>query len=139
MPSKPNIPSSLSPKSKYYIPKERYLELVHFCRQYPDWKRDYESIGGITYGEDILDAHQKEWSDPTYNITQKRLRLSTKMNQVEQAAIDADSFLYPWLLKGVTEGLSYDILRASSDVPTSRDIYYETYRRFFYILNRFKE
>lgn len=32
----PNVAES----SDNHIPKERYMELVHFCRQYPQWRKD---------------------------------------------------------------------------------------------------
>ena len=31
--------NEISVKNKYYISKHRYLELKHFCLQYPEWKR----------------------------------------------------------------------------------------------------
>lgn len=33
--------SELSEKNPYYLPKHRFLELKHFCMQYPEWKKMY--------------------------------------------------------------------------------------------------
>ena len=39
-----NLRSEISNKSPYYISKHRYLELKHFCLQYPEWKEEINKI-----------------------------------------------------------------------------------------------
>ena len=41
------IKPEVSERSPYYINKHRSYELVHFCRQYHDWIRMYESFVDI--------------------------------------------------------------------------------------------
>lgn len=41
-----------------------------------------------------------------------------------------------YILNGVTEGWSYDILKARLGIPCCKDTYYELYRRFFWLLNK---
>ena len=55
---------------------------------------------------------------------------------IEMAARDADDFLYPFILKAVTEGLSYTYLKAKLNIPCGRDMYYDRYRKFFWLLCR---
>ena len=47
-----------------------------------------------------------------------------------------DQQLAPYILKAVTEGWSYDILKVRLGIPCCKDTYYELYRRFFWLLNR---
>ena len=55
---------------------------------------------------------------------------------VEQAAIGADPDLYPYILRGVTEGLSYNALKMKYGIPCCREVYYVAYRRFFWLLSK---
>jgi hypothetical protein len=55
---------------------------------------------------------------------------------VDRAAFGADPELAGYILKGVTEGLSFDNLKAASGIPCCKDVYYESYRRFFWLLNK---
>ena len=59
-----------------------------------------------------------------------------KIQMLEQAAKDADHYLWEYILKAVTEGLSYTYLRTKLDMPCGRDMYYDRYRRFFWLLNK---
>lgn len=58
------------------------------------------------------------------------------MKLVEQTAIATDGDLYSYILKAVTEGVSYDHLKARLDIPCCKDAYYNLYRRFFWLLNK---
>ena len=39
----------------------------------------------------------------------------------------------------VTEGISYDHLKARLNIPCCKDVYYELYRRFFWILSQVRK
>lgn len=129
--------SVLSPKNKYYIPKYRYLELKNFCLQYPDWKT---AINQIT----ILQAHSRIsstgfFSDPTYSIVLKKAEYERKISIIEDAAKEADYTLCKWLIKGITGSYSYEYLKYQMNIPASRDMYYDRYRKFFWILDKKRE
>jgi len=36
--------NELSKKSKYYLPKEEYLTVKHFCLQYPAWEAELDAL-----------------------------------------------------------------------------------------------
>ncbi len=78
-------------------------------------------------------------SDPTARCAMSRLFFADRMEMVEQAAIGADPDLYPYILRGVTEGLSYNALKMQHDIPCCRDVYYDSYRRFFWMLSKVRE
>lgn len=128
----------LSKSNKYYIDRHRHYELKHFCLQYPEWKKEYMSYANVGPGlskfEDLYFSNKK--SDPTLESVLKREYYRERMEIVEDAAVEADEYLYEYILRGVTEGLSYTYLRTILQIPCSKDIYYDRYRRFFWILNK---
>lgn len=131
------IRPEISAKNKYYIDKHRYYELKHFCLQYNEWKKAYASCN-----ESIIFASKFERestsnipSDITAKYAIKRAYYAGRIKIVEKAAMEADEFLYPYILKAVSEGLSYTYLKAKLDIPCGRDMYYDRYRKFFWLLS----
>lgn len=134
-----DIRPEVSQKNPYWIGKHRYYELKHFCLQYPIWKKAYQSLDALSRSSDALQVFVKSGhvkGDPTERCAQSRLFFADRMEMVEQAAIGAEPELYPYLLRGVTEGLSYDTLKMKYDIPCCRDVYYAAYRRFFWLLSK---
>ena len=104
------IRPELSEKNPYWIGKHRYYELKHFCLQYPIWKKAYNALLGLSSRPNDLDIFVKSGqvrSDPTARCAESRVSFAKRMELVEQAAIGTDGDLYPYILRGVTEGLSY--------------------------------
>ena len=133
------IRPELSDKNPYWIGKHRYYELKHFCLQYPIWKKAYAALDGLSKRPQDLEVFVKSGqftSDPTARCAESRLFFADRMELVEQAAIDASPDLYPYILRAVTEGLSYNSLKMQYDIPCCREVYYDCYRRFFWLLSR---
>ena len=118
--------------------KHRYYELKHFCLQYPVWKRKYLNLDGYSNGCNDGMPRSNDVSDPTSRFAEDRLLYFDKMKIVEQAAIDADPDLASYIIKGVTEDLSYNLLHTKCNIPCSRNTYYDRYRKFFWLLNKIK-
>ena len=76
------------------------------------------------------------FSNPTAKCAEAREFYSKRIELIEQAATETDAELGDYILKAVTEGISYDHLKARLEIPCCKDVYYELYRRFFWILNR---
>ena len=136
------IRPSLSRRNKYSIPKHRYYELKHFCLQYPDWKKDYDALmqGSIVTNYYISISHQEGFSDRTANVAIEMANLSKKIKLVEKTVLQAtDVSLSNYILIGVTQGVTYDQLSARYRIPCCRKVYYETYRRFFWMLSNSQE
>lgn len=134
----PTVRSKLSKKNKYYIPEHRFLELKHFCLQYPKWQEALRSVTGIWFKEfKFGDFFQKsnDIFDPTYKSAMISDFYSSRIKMIEKAAKLSDSLLDCWILAGVTEGRSYDNLKMMYDIPCDRNTYYDRYRKFFYILD----
>ena len=134
------IRPEISEKNKYYIDKHRHYELKHFCLQYPNWKREYSSccdIGpNLSRFEQLYSNGGK--SDPTLSWALRREEYSKKIELVEKAAKETDYILYKYILKAVTEGLSYTYLKSVLRIPCSKDTYYNRYRKFFWLLSEMK-
>lgn len=134
------IRPELSEKNKYWIEKHRHYELKHFCLQYPFWKRAYSEIEVISSSSvDHLFSRLNNHSDPIARLAEKRLSYFNRMQMVEQAAIDADPELASYILKAVTEELSFTYLKSRLEIPCSRDTYYDRYRRFFWLLDKTRD
>mgnify|MGYP003571266807 CR=1 FL=1 len=128
----------ISYKNKYYIPKHRYYELKHFCMQYPIWQSAYYSLDGLS--KRIIDGsgiRGTGFSDPTGRTAVARDFYQTRMKMVERAAAQVEDGDY--ILKAVIYGLSYTYLSMNTNISISRDVYYEEYRKFFWILNKIRE
>ncbi len=129
-----NQRSEISVKNKYWIPKYRYLELKNFCLQYPDWKQELAALTELkAFSQNTPSG---KISDPTFALVLKRERLLENINLIDSTAIRADEFLSPWIIKGVTESYTFEYLHLQLDMPTSRDTYYDRYRRFFWLLDQ---
>lgn len=135
------IRPELSQKNKYWISKHRHYELKHFCLQYPSWKKMYADLQDPKFSVSAIERL------PTTNLpfdpTAKRATISAyysdRIEMIERAAVEADQCLCAYILKAVTEGLSYTYLKARLKIPCSRDMYYDRYRKFFWILSNSRE
>ena len=131
------IRPELSVKNKYWIDKHRYYELKHYCLQYLSWKKTYAAIDELSMSSSVLDRLPSSNipGDLTAKYAMRKAHYSEKINMIEKAAMDADEDLYIYILKAVTEGLSFTYLKTRLEIPCSRDTYYDRYRRFFWLLS----
>lgn len=129
---------TISIKNKYWIDKHRHYELKHFCLQYPSWKRMYADLENPAISLSRLDSMPSGsiTSDPTSRSALKKTYYSERINLIERIAKEADEFLYDYILKAVTEELSYTYLKSKLNIPCGKDMYYDRYRRFFWLLNQ---
>lgn len=127
-----DIRPEISKKNRYWIEKHRYYELKHFCLQYPIWKNAYASLDGISKRSNTLvSVKNTSVGDPTAKCAEAKMYYSERIKMVERAAEKADSDLACYILKAVTEGLSFEYLDTKLGIPCSRDTYYDRYRKFF--------
>lgn len=129
--------SELSKKSKYHLSKDRTLELVHFCRQYPEWRQAIaDIIATEMYVKPGNGIKSSDIPDPTEQIAEKLEYYRKNMAMIEQTAIEADGTLYEWIVLGITENITYEWLYFKHDLPCSRDTYYSRYRKFLWLLDK---
>lgn len=132
--------AEVSLRNKYYIDKHRHYELKHFCLQYPSWKKAYAEFSDPSVPLSMIDSTPTSNmpGDPTAKRAIMKTYYSDKISLIERAAMEADRYLYDYILKAVTEELSYNYLKSKFDIPCGKDMYYDRYRRFFWILNKMR-
>ena len=133
------IRPEISMKNKYWIDKHRHYELKHFCLQYPTWKKEYAAVMSIPASivERIPSGNIP--SDLTASYAIRKASYSERIKLVERIAMETDTELYSYILKAVTEGLSFTYLKTKLDIPCGRDMYYDRYRRFFWLLSKARD
>lgn len=132
------IRPELSERSKYWIEKHRYYELKHFCLQYPLWKKAYANLSSMQSVRYDLAGPIKTniINKPVETCIERSMFYLDRMDMVERAAKETDDVLSGYILKAVTNGISYDCLRAKAEIPCCKDTYYDLYRRFFWLLDK---
>lgn len=132
------IRPEISQKNKYYIEKHRHYELKHFCLQYPTWKRLHaEALASCIAASKIeRESGTNIPSDITAKYAMKRNYYAEKIDLIEQTALETDKYLYSYILKAVTEGLSFTYLKTRLGIPCGKDMYYDRYRKFFWLLSQ---
>ena len=135
------IRPELSAKNKYWIDKHRHYELKHFCLQYPMWKREDAALDNPSIGSSAVEKMPMSNipGDPTGTHALRRAFYSRRIEMVELAAREADDLLWEYILKAVTEQLSYTHLKTRLSIPCSKDTYYDRYRRFFWLLSETRD
>lgn len=131
------IRAEISEKNKYYIDKHRHYELKHFCLQYPSWKKAYADFDDTSISLSTIEnvPTSNLPGDPTAKRAVMKAHYSERINLIERIAMEADRYLYEYILKAVTENLSYTYLKSKLGIPCGKDMYYDRYRKFFWLLS----
>lgn len=108
--------------------------------QYPTWKQTYAALSelGASSVWDRIPASSMP-SDPTAKCAIKRIYYLERISLIEKTAKDAGEELQDYILKAVTEDLSYSYMKARLNIPCGRDMFYERYRRFFWLLDKSRD
>lgn len=125
--------------SRYWLPKQKFLTVYHYCLQYPEWEDEYgvlkasTGISGIDY--DAM-PHGNSVGDPVSEEAMRLADLDMKMQQVKDAVHEVAPELYRWLLKGVTEDRPYWYLHDVMRMPCGKNQYSEIRRKFYYLMSK---
>lgn len=119
---------------EYEIPNYEYLELLNFCRQYPEKKRKLATM--IRAGSGMIDcqSHGSENTSPVETAAFRRELLLADVQMIEQATVEADRDLHFCILRNVAYKQRYEELKP----PCGRRQFYQVRRRFFWILRNKK-
>lgn len=139
-----NTRPELSGRNKWWIAKHRYYELKHFCLQYPDWIKMLKDLDGLPSRSPGFQEHVDEGntSDPTARYAAEREYFTRRMDLVNRAAFEAcdHNFWYTFLVEAVTTNSTYEVIEARKGImPVSRNEWYEIYRRFFWLLDKYRD
>lgn len=132
------IRPEVSTKNRYWIDRHRYYELKHFCLQYSIWKKAYSGISSMNSSfYDFTRANgTNKINKPVENCAELSIFYSTRIEMLERIAKETDPVLSDYILKAVTNGISYDYLKTRLGIPCCKDTYYNLYRRFFWLLDK---
>ena len=132
------VKNELSKRNKYYISKDRYLELKHFCLQYKEWRDEYNAIDNYPSRNIEILSNYAGISKDSFVEKQaiKAAELSKRMKLVKDVAKATDEYLGDYIFKAVTEDLSFTYLSTKLSIPCGRDMYYDRYRRFFWLMDK---
>jgi hypothetical protein len=105
------------------------------------WKKTYSALDELSLSASMIDSMPSgnSTSDLTAKYAIRKAHYSERIKMIEKAAMDADKDLYLYILKAVTEGLSYTYLKTKLEIPCGKDMYYDRYRRFFWLLSEARD
>lgn len=116
----------------YGISRHRYAELKAFCLQY-DEKKSKISRGISAVTNDGM-PHGNYKGNPLEANAIRNVTYQKDCEMIEQAAIAASAEIYPYIIKSVTNDLSYPFIEydeALGRIPVGINEFYG-YRRLFY-------
>ena len=131
------ITPEVSKRNQYYIPKHRYYELKHFCMQYKTWKKILADMNN--YPKQILHTDNIKTKDYINHQIEDRETYLNRIAIIDKAVIEADPILGQYVLTGILLNVSYDVLCTRVRVPCCKEVYYKTYRKFFYLLDKSRD
>ncbi len=123
--------------SKYYVPKEVYLTVIHFCRQYPLWLAELETepdaSKAITYDKERVQTSNQY--DATSEIAMHRQMIAQKKEIIDRISFEVAGDMAQWLRLGVCYGLTFTDLE-SRGIPCVDKTYYRMRKRFYYEMSK---
>lgn len=121
------------------ISQDRYRELLHFCRQYPEWKKEANSLLGIRAIKTDGLPHGSGNSDPVAIAAEKREKLIEKIAIVDSCAraVD-DGAWFASIIQNVCIGRSYEQMDRALMPTSDKNAYFKKRREFFELLDKVK-
>lgn len=122
------------------ISKERYMELLNFCRQYPQWKIEAGSLLGIRGMKSDGQPHGTTKTDPVAIAAEKRERLLSKIELVDRCArAVANGEWYAVIIQNVCIGKPYTMLDRALMPTSDKNSFFKQRREFFKLLEEVRE
>lgn len=123
----------------YGISKYRLAELKNFCLQYDEKKEK------IQYGISAISTEGSTGSrgtgDPTSNTAMNHVGYLRDIQLIESSVMETNKLLYPFLLKSVTQDLSYEDIEYDDKfgrIPYGKTDFYAYRRKFYSVLDEKK-
>ena len=122
------------------ISKDRYQELLHLCRQYPEWKTEANSLLGIKAVKMDGLPHGSDKSDPVAMAAERRDKLLSKIALVDDCAkgIEGGSW-YASIIQNVCIGRPYEKMDRALMPTSKRNTFFKIRTAFFERLNKLYE
>ena len=121
------------------ISVDRYRELLHFCRQYPEWKTEANSLLGIRALKMDGQPHGNGKSDPVLMAAERREKLIEKIAILDDCAREIEvGVWYSEIIQNVCIGKSYTQMDRALMPTSDANAFFRRRREFFDILNKRK-
>lgn len=116
------------------ISRDRYRELLSFCRQYQEWKAEAASLLGVGAQQYSVMPHGTDPGDPVGRAVMRRERLLAKCALVERVAEAVDDGRWrAALIQNICMGKALHFIDPVI-LPTSRRNDFYRQRRAFFVL-----
>ncbi len=115
---------------KYEISKNAYRELHYFCMQYHEKKSRLKLMRELSAAPLSASVKGGAVGNPTESKVIKAAQIADDCDLIESTALEAGEHVSMWLLRAVTLDLSWEVLKP----PMGRRQFYESRRRFYYLL-----
>lgn len=126
--------------TRFGITRERYRELLNFCRQYPQWQAELRSLSYLNAQQYSDMPHGTDVGDPVGRMVERRDRLREKIDLVERVARTVDGGRwYSALIQHVCMGRPLHAINPVLLPTSNRNAFYEQRRAFFVLLNVTRE
>ena len=121
--------------NEYNISKYRYRELKNFCLQYREKKMQLSSITLLGSAGTESNGKGSAISDRPANDAIRIAEIKSDIDLIESCAKEVSDLLYEYLIANVVDEIPYERM----SIPVGRRKFYETRRKFFYILSQRKK
>lgn len=123
----------------YGISANRYKELKAFCLQYSEKKyKINRGIGSVTSDGMPKGGTRK---DKLESMAIRNVIYEQDCKMIEQAAMAASGEIYPYILRSVTQDLSYQFIEYDDNlgrIPVGPNEFYGYRRLFYHYLDKLK-
>ena len=119
------------------IPKDRYLELLHFCRQYPEWQMEAASMIGIRGMKTDGLPRGTRRKDPVAAAAERREQLMRKIGIVDECArAIGNGEWYTAIIQNVCMAKPYSMIDKALMPTSDKNAYFKKRREFFDLLDK---
>ena len=130
------IRPDLSEKNPYRISRHRYYELKHFVMQYPDWDRELVAIDSMVRASADSEGKINTISDPVGRAVENRATYIRNKDLCKKVADDTDPILGREILAAVILEEGYETVKTRHEIPCCKDVWYQLYHKFFWLLDK---
>lgn len=128
--------TQMSKTNPYYMDSETYITAAHYAKRYPRLKaelRNLPVLKGVSYdGEHVQSSNQ---SDTTYQLAERRSRITKSLYAIESSCMQAEPVLYPWLIEGLCFKRPWQYLQTHG-IPCGKNTYYDARQRALWLLSQ---
>ena len=119
------------------ISKDRYIELLHFCRQYQEWKREASTLLGIRAIKADGQPRGSGKADPVAMAAERREKLMEKIAIVDECArAVGNGEWYAVIIQNVCIGRPYTQIDQALMPTALRNTFFSRRREFFDLLDK---